>query len=179
MIEKLDTEAAIDVLAQRQDLEASRDELRAMAAQFPVRLGRRFVGEEALEKRSEDAPGTAADSRLLDAERRATAARVEEALGLALGVLGPQDLLILKMCFRDGMTVAAVAKALRLAPRPLYSRREKCLQTLRATLREQDLSWEDVRQVLGWQEVEIRADFGAADGKPAAGPSLSSEEDRP
>ncbi len=160
-----DLETALGILKNRPEVEASDDELRAVAAQLPVRTRRRFVGEEKLADRASEAPDTAADQRVEDGERSQTAMRVEGALNPALETLSSEDLLILKMYFRDGLSVATIASALGLEQRPLYTRREKCLRTLRAAFDAQGLTWEEVREVLGWQGREIRADFGAGGGK--------------
>ncbi|MCP4664373.1 MAG: sigma-70 family RNA polymerase sigma factor [bacterium] len=160
-----DLETAIVILKSRHEVEASADELGDVAAQLPVRYRRRLVGEEKLADRASEAPEAAADQRVEDGERSQTAMRVEGALNLALETLSPQDLLILKMYFRDDCSVATISSALGLKQRPLYTRKEKCLRTLRAAFDAQGLTWEEVREILGWQGREIRADFGAGDGK--------------
>ncbi len=159
--DQCDLESAIEILRSQHDVEAPRDELRDLAACLPARTPRRFVGEEALAAQASTAPEAAAGQRVEEAERARIAVRVEKALNVALEALSPQDLLVLKMYFRDGCSVASIASSLRLAQRPLYSRREKCYRTLRAAFEAQGLTWEEVREILGWQGREIRADFGA------------------
>ena len=163
VIDRHDLESAIEILKINYRLETPRRQLREIAAKLPQRSSRHFVGEEALEQQASQAPEADAERRVADDERTAEAARVEEVLNLALETLSPQDLLILKMLYRDGYTVAAVATALRLEQRPLYSRREKCMTKLRAVFEAQGLTWQEVRDILGWQGREIRADFESDD----------------
>lgn len=159
-----DLETAVAILRSQHDLDASDEELREVATQLPVRNPRRFVGEESLAHRASEEPGTAAEQRVDDSERSETAERVEEVLNLALETLSREDLLILKMHFRDGCSIATIASALRLEQRPLYRRKEKCLATLRAALDARGMTWDEVREILGWQGREIRATFGAENG---------------
>ncbi len=159
VIDRRDLESAIEILKTNHRVETSRQRLRETAADLPQRSSRHFVGEEALAQQASEAPEADAEQRVKDGEREAAAARVEEALKLALATLSVQDLLILKMFYRDSLTVAAIAATLHLEPRPLYSRKEKCLARLRATLEAEGLTWEDVRGILGWQGREIRAEF--------------------
>ncbi len=161
VIDRHDLESAIEILKTNHQALTSRRELRQIAAEFPRRSSRRFVGEEALAQEPSEAPESDAGRRVMDGERAATATRVEEALNLALETLSARDLLILKMHYRDGCTVAAIAAALHLETRPLYSRKEKCLAQLRTAFEARGLTWQQVRAILGWQGREVRADFGS------------------
>ncbi len=159
VLDRHDLETAIEILKTNHRVETSRDELRQIAADLPRRTPRYFVGEEVLVQQPSAAPEADASRRVAVAERSTAAARVEAALNQALETISAQDLLILKMHFRDGCTVAAIAAALGLEQRPLYSRKDKCLARLKAALEARDLSWDQVRDTLDWQGTEIRADF--------------------
>ena len=163
VIDGYELEPAIEILKRNHQVETSRRELREFAARLPRRRARQFVGEEALAQRASEAPEADAERRVADGERAAAAARVEEVLQTALETLSAQDLLVLKMYYRDGYTVASIAAALRLEARPLYTRREKCHAALRAAFESRGLTWDDVRDILGWQGRGIRADFGPGD----------------
>ena len=163
VIDRHDLESAIEILKTNHRVETSREELRDIAAQLPQRQKRRFVGEEVLEQRASEAPEADAEQRVEASERTVKAEQVEEVLQAALEALSPQDLLILKMFYRDGCTVAAIAAALGLEARPLYSRKERCHASLRKALEAQGLTWEEVRDILGWQGREVRVDFGVAE----------------
>ncbi len=161
VLDRHDLAAAIEILRRHHGVEESTDEIEDLAARLPPRNPRRFVGEEALASRPSAAPESSPERRLEDGERARTASRVEEVLNRALETLSPEDLLILKMCYRDGLTVAAIASALHLEQRPLYSRRERCFKKLRAVFESQGLTWDEVRGILGWVGREILADFAA------------------
>ncbi len=163
VIDRFDLESAIEILKTNHRLETTRRRLREIAGELPHRSSRHFAGEEALAQQASQAPEADAERRVTDGERAAAAARVEEVLNVALETLSAQDLLVLKMLYRDGCTVAAVATALHLEQRPLYSRREKCMARLRAVFEARGLTWQEVRNILGWQGREIQADFGSDD----------------
>ncbi len=171
VIDRHDLETAIEILKTNHRVETSRKELRDIAAQLPRRksLSRRFVGEEVLVQKASPAREADTERRVVDDERAANAKRIEKALNLALETLNAQDLLILKMYYRDGLTVAAIAAALNLQARPLYSRREKCHAKLRAAFEAQGLTWQEVQDILDWQGREIRADFGSSDAEEKDG----------
>ncbi len=155
-----DLTSAIEILRSRHQVEEPTAELEDLASRLPHRSPRRFVGEEALASRPSTAPESSAEGRLEEVERGRTAARVEKVLNRALETLSREDLLILKLHYRDGLTVAAIASALDLKQRPLYSRRERCYRELRSALEAEGLTWDEVREILGWQGREVRADFG-------------------
>ncbi len=161
VIDRHDLEPAIEILKTNHRSETSRQRLREIAAELPRRSSRHFVGDEALAQQASRAPEADAERRVKDGEREDASARVEEALNLALETLNAQDLLVLKMFYRDGCTVAAIATALRLEQRPLYSRKERCLARLRKSFEARGLTWREVREILGWQGREIRAEFGS------------------
>ncbi len=165
MIDRHDLETAIEILKTNHRATQSRRELRQMAAGFPQRSPRHFVGEEALARQASEAPEADAERLVDDGERSATAARVEATLTAALETLNAQDLLVLKMFYRDACTVATIAAVLHLEPRPLYTRKEKCLAKLRVAFEARGLAWEEVRGILGWQGREVRTDFGAGDNR--------------
>lgn len=158
--DRRDLETAIEILKTEKRTELSSDELRDLAAQLPAKPPRREVGEEALARQEADDD---VEKHVKDRDREATVQRVETILSLALDTLPSEDLLILKMFFRDGCTIADISAALRLEQRPLYSRRDKCLKQLKAAFTAKGMAWTDVQQVLGWSGHEIRAHFGPTD----------------
>lgn len=161
--DQYDLEAAINVL--RRSQEVSAEELRELAARLPIRHRRRFVDEEVLETHSSTAPDADPEERVVAGEKVKTAARVEEVLGIAMATLPSEDLLILKMRYRDGLSIATIASILKQKPRRLYTRHEKSLAQLEKVFKEHGLTWNEVREILGWQEVEIRTPFGDKNGE--------------
>ena len=154
-----DLESAIRILENAGDVEESAEELRELAAQLPPRTPRRFVGEEVLERQAPESPGTSAEERVEDGERGVVAERVEEVLNLALEALPARDLLILKMHFKDNRSYTEIASTLHLDRRALYTIKDRSLKKLLSELQNAGLTWDAVREILGWQGREIRADF--------------------
>lgn len=111
-------------------------------------------------------------------ERGEAATRLQEILDLALESLTPEDLLILKMHYRDGMTFASIAKALKLHQRSLYTRRDSCMEDLRRSLRRDGLEWDEVREVLGWEGAGLRSRAlqEKGGGSPSNGPGSRRKE---
>jgi len=137
------------------DPELEREVLDDLEARLPVRVARRFEGEAALQ--------TVPDARVApEAEviEEETAARKRQA-GVAvmelMAALDPQEQIILRLRFAEGMQIADVARTLHLDARPLYRRIEGLLAELRRGLAERGLRGED----LGWG-----ADVRTARGTP-------------
>lgn len=161
VIDQHDTEAAIEILKRNHGVEDSRQALRALAATLPARSPRRLVGDEALEQRPSDSSDDSPEQRVIDGEQEAAAASVGQALTRALATLDPQDVLILKMSYRDGCKLSTVARSLRLVQRSLYSRRDRCFRALRRALEAEGVGWDDVQELLRWPGAAIRVDFGS------------------
>ncbi|MEM7051814.1 MAG: sigma-70 family RNA polymerase sigma factor [Acidobacteriota bacterium] len=118
------------------------DELEALATQLPSRLPIRFEGEESLARITDDR-NPAADA-LADGRGR----EVSAALGAAWRSLEAEDRLILKLHFREGLTVAKIARLLCLEQKPLYRRIERSLRCIRVHLEDSRITAELVRDLL-------------------------------
>ncbi len=86
------------------------------------------------------------EKRAVNCERSRIAARVREELVPGLRALPAEERLLLKMCFRDGFTIADIAPILGRSQKELCSIRDRCLRKLRKALEPLGLSSE---QVLG------------------------------
>ena len=146
---------AVELLKRNTCVEASREELAAIAVKLPVRERRRFESDDALESMGADGR---VEERVQDLERARLARRLEAALGRSLAGLAPEDRLILRL-WLQGVSIAAVAKRLGLPQRRLYTRRDKALRRLAADLESDGLSAEDARNLLGWERLELRLDL--------------------
>ena len=124
----------------------SRPELTRLAEQLPRRARRRMEGEEALL----DVPVAAetAESSLLRDEREGRAAQVRDAIRSLLESLEPEDAVILRFRFQDGLTVARIAQLLQLDAKPLYRRVERLLVRLRSGLEAEGVASEEVGELL-------------------------------
>jgi RNA polymerase sigma factor (sigma-70 family) len=142
-------------------------ELADLVSRLPPRTTRRFETDAGLEQMEVDAR---ADDEMVDRERAAAAARLEEALGRALAELPDEDRWLLQLHFQEGLTIAVIAKRFGLEQRRLYTRKERCGRQLRQSLADQGLSAEEVSDLLGWEGLSIRVRYDAQ-GKRPRGPS--------
>jgi len=93
-------------------------------------------------------PGAAqADERVVADEAQARRREVMDALGGAMGQLEMEDRLIVGMHFADGLSVADVARGLRLDQKALYRRVERLRVRLRGLLENAGLGSDDVRSL--------------------------------
>jgi RNA polymerase sigma factor for flagellar operon FliA len=76
------------------------------------------------------------------------------ALRRAMELLDPEDRMIVRMHFADGLTLAAVARALNVEQKPLYRRVEKLRAELQASLEGEGVHLSDVHDLLGNREEE-------------------------
>lgn len=175
-VDRLELESAIEMLIRHHEVKMSRDALREIAAQLPPREPRRMVGEAAIEAHGATDAESAPEHRLVEDERTRTAPRVEEVLDLALETLDAQDVLILKMHFRDGLPMSEIARVLRLPQRRLYSRRDRSLESLRRVFEARGLGWDAVRTILGWDRLEIHSNWTASRDAGAAEHGIRPED---
>jgi RNA polymerase sigma factor (sigma-70 family) len=114
---------------------------------------RRLLGDDQLEE-------LPAEQRSDDGVRRRDlvriARRVESAFVEALAHLSEIDQLILRLRFADGLTAAAIARGLNLDQKALYPRIEKLRRELRTDLQARGVKSEDVEELLGAADVELR-----------------------
>lgn len=137
---------AVQRLRARWHITESDEVLHQISLGFPVRAARRFVPAEIL---AELPGGRDADDDLERARRSEVAARAVRALRNARQQLNDEDQLLLRMCFEQNLPLATVARVLQLEQKPLYRRREQVFGVLRRALRQQGVSADDVRDILG------------------------------
>lgn len=149
------------------DPELERGVLEDLEARLPVRLHRRFEGETVLQNLAD--AHAAPDAAVIEEE---TATRKRQAGAIVkelMETLEPQEQIILRLHFTEGMQIADVARTLHIDARPLYRRIEQLLIELRRGLAErgvhgEDLGWgADVRTARGKPR---RVGEGGSDGKP-------------
>ena len=131
--------------------------LRSLPVRAPLRP--QAVDADAIDAMPGDA---AADERVVrdEAERRRTSA--EAALDCAMQQLAPDDRLIVRLRFWDGLSLADVARALHVAQKPLYRRLEMLLVRLRELLAERGVSKAEIRELL--DEADVRDPEGGERG---------------
>jgi len=114
---------------------------------------RHFVTEDAAAH--VESSGPAADDNVVRAEHDFLAKRVQAALVRARQALEPEDRLILKMRFEDGVSVADIARALHLNQKRLYRTIERLLSRIAESLEAEGVSRSEVSRlfsdgVLNW-----------------------------
>jgi RNA polymerase sigma factor for flagellar operon FliA len=135
-------EQALEILRTNHGV-AIDDTLRALCDKMTRKApSRQFVGPD----EADDMPPSnlQADANVLRAEQDFLAKRVQTALDRARQALGPDERLILKMRFEDGMTVSNIARALHLDQKRLYRTLDGILSRLGESLIRDGVSKEDV-----------------------------------
>jgi RNA polymerase sigma factor (sigma-70 family) len=130
-------DTACQILEQKHGLAPDRRQLRAMLAQLPRRSPRRFEGEKGLDMIPS---ANDADTHVLTSERDDQLSTAEEALGRALRELPDEDRAIIRMLYYEGLSVADIARVLRVEQRRLYPRIKQLLGSLRKTLKGRGIS---------------------------------------
>ena len=139
----LRVEQAGELLRTTGEAELSDRQLATLLAELPARRRRRplRVGAESLS----DTPGSdRADQLVASGEVEAGRRIIEQVLER----LSPEDRLMLRMRFWEGLSVADIARGLGLPQKPLYRRMDRALSNVRGYLEESGVSQEEARAVL-------------------------------
>jgi RNA polymerase sigma factor for flagellar operon FliA len=118
-------------------------ELGRMAASFPVRRGTQELSLDTIEGTTFEA-----DSASATLPYAARDVHGMQALRDAVSALRPEDQVIIRMRFWDGVSVADIAKSLRLDAKPLYRRIELIEKRLRTLLADGGIDRERARDLL-------------------------------
>lgn len=144
--DRLPLEEAIERMISDHKVVLSRTEIEQLAARLPQKTDRRWVGEEELQKVAIDGR---VEERVEDGERARLAAQVQAELVPRLRSLPAEERLLLKLCFRDGFSMATVAPILGRPQKELYVVRDRCLKRLRQALESLGLCPEQVLGLIG------------------------------
>lgn len=138
---------------------------------------RRATGAEMLLEMP--APDGQADTGLRVSERQETARRAETLLGEAIGRLTPEERVLVRLSFVEGLSVAKIAATLGLDQRRLYRSIERCLATMREYMERRGLQPHMVQDLLGAPEIfmEVAGLKGKDMESPGSCPSHSSRPD--
>ena len=148
---------AVEMLRSNHGVRRSRLELVDLAAKLPPRVRLRFEGDDDIAS----APAsTRADQGVTEKERMEILERTREVLTSALAELDVEDRLVLKMHYQSGLTISAIATALDLDQRGLYTRRDRCRRQLKSSLERRGLGAAEVLEALGWAEADFEVDYG-------------------
>jgi len=136
---------ACEVLRVNEGVSEPPAELARLAAQLPRRHLRRLEPERVLE---EIGPAEGVEGPASEDERREQQQRVLCALRNALASLEPQERLILRLRYEEGMTVAQIARTLDTEQKRLYRRIEGIKNALRRAITAQGIEPADVGEGL-------------------------------
>jgi len=126
----------------------------------PVRGSRTTLGEDAIPECLDPSPGP--DVRAEQRERDVRAEALRRLVLHALRTLDSQDHLILTLRFRDGLSVADVARVIGIQPKPLYRRIDRILSRLQSLLCHDDETAALVRELTGelWCDADVLGESG-------------------
>jgi len=149
-------EQACDVVL-RDFPETSRAQLERIRARLPERIGRPVRandGEHVL--RSFPAPNRA-DDLLVEDERAAKAARISTAFARTLSQFTPEEQVILRMRFGNGLKIVTIATSLSIDAKRLYRTIDRLISTLRSSLIAEEISLSDIAELLehGAEGIDI------------------------
>lgn len=156
--DRLPLDEAIDRILSEDEVAASRAELERLASRLPQKTERRWVGEEEIQRIVVDGR---VEERIEERERVRFAAKLRAELIPRLQGLASEDRLLLRLHFRDGLTVAAISPILKRPQKELYSRRERCLKQLRKALEAAGLGRSAMGEALcsSWDQSESPDDI--------------------
>ena len=149
-----------------------REVLEDLQARLPPRVSPRFEDEEALA--SVPAPEAGPEELAIEKEEAARKRRASGVLFDVMKTFEPQDQIVLRLRFAEGLQIADIARTLHLDARPLYRRVERLVAELRRALGERGIGSED----FGWSVAPGRADVHGADGESAFSRGKRAAHDR-
>ena len=134
--------------------------LESLTASIVVKRPRRQSNGERTKAMREPASESSAEDELLSGEREVTARRAGAVLSRELGRLPPEDRLIMKLRFIDGMKVSTMAGALRTDQKQLYRRIERLVASLREAVLAARVAMSDIADMLAHGADTLHIDFG-------------------
>jgi len=124
-------DAACSTILQDGRANITRAECRKLLNELPPRAPRRIEDSSGIE---DLADSSSTDGEVLHDEREARLRAANDALHRAVARLDPEDRLIIRMRYFEGLTIAEVARALHIEQKPLYPRLKRLLERLSAAL---------------------------------------------
>ncbi|MEM9404692.1 MAG: sigma-70 family RNA polymerase sigma factor [Acidobacteriota bacterium] len=147
----LGEQEAVETAFSRLGEEVSRAELEQIAAQLPARVRRRFENEERLYNM---AAGSDPERDLAQSESQNRARQVTAVLVEALETLEEPQQAMVRLRYREALSVADIARLLDRDQRKLYAEFDRLGQQLRRLLEASSVSAKEVRELLGWNAFE-------------------------
>ena len=152
---------AFAILRDRFDIEATDAELEKLVARLRPRTSRRIETDASLARLESRERG---DRGLRDREQAVLRKRIARALRRVFASLEPEDRLILRMRFADGLTIRAIAAGLDLEQRRMYTRVQGLLLGVRRGIEAQGVSCSDVIDLLNEPGADLEAGLREPEG---------------
>lgn len=159
---------ATEMLRRNYGVRKSEVEIADLATLLP---GRQPVSVEGGDRVESATAPERADQGAVDAAQTKALRDAQAALSQALQGLSVEDRLILKMHFQSGLTIAAIAGALGIPQRQLYTRRDRSLRQLSGSLTERGLNPREVLEALEWSDADLEINYDVDDEAREVGPS--------
>ncbi|HWW62040.1 MAG TPA: sigma-70 family RNA polymerase sigma factor [Thermoanaerobaculia bacterium] len=150
----------------------TRASLESMALRFPARAAKRRDVELAEAESVAVTTGNGVEEPVMAQDRRRTSERLSTIMSSVIARMPEEERLILQLRFEGSMTVAQIARALRLDQKLLYRRIEQRMRDLRAALENAGLASGDVLDLVGRDETIL--DFDLRNARPR--PSIANDE---
>jgi RNA polymerase sigma factor for flagellar operon FliA len=150
MRDGLTFDEACAVLETNHGMSVERDTLARIHGQFRLRRPRSVGDDELVDLR---APDGAPDRPMLESEDSEQLSRALATLSAAMARMADRDQLLLQLRFADGLSVAAIARLLRLDQKWLYRRYTQLLKRLRRYLEHHGVVREGIVPLLGQTPV--------------------------
>jgi RNA polymerase sigma factor for flagellar operon FliA len=144
--DRLSLDEAYETLKTHERVTETRADIEALAARLPPRTGRVSTSEDLLANLP--APESGADTTIARADAARLAGRATGLVQRAIEQLPPEDRLVLRMRFDDGIRVSAIARTLGLEHKALYRRFDRILADLRAVLERAGITEAEASEVL-------------------------------
>lgn len=146
---------AIALVLSRHSPGVTEQELWQVAATLPDHPPRRSVPTSEL---GELAARNGSEESLEQREKATLVELLRSSLHKAWGSLSREDATILERHYLAGQTIAQIASSLGLQQRGLYSRRDRCLATLRQTLEAEGVGSAKINLLLDWEGLDLGLD---------------------
>ncbi len=152
---------AIETLATRSNVQDSREQLEEIANQLPHRSPRPRLEsreiDESLPLPVDESPTP--ESRVVDSELSTIHDKVERSVRAALASLDSDDRIIIQMRHLEGVSVADIARRLKLDQRRLYRRIKNIEAALRVALVTDGVTANDTKRLFGWEKLDLNLEL--------------------
>jgi len=142
----LSFDEAVETLRTNLACAESREALAELAHLIPKRTDRRAIIEGVDDLAT--VPADLAAGPEAQFEGAHTAARAQSLINRVMESLDPHDRIVLRLRFEDDVSVADIARRLRLDQKKLYRRIDELLAEFRKSLRDQGLDWPEVVRMI-------------------------------